>query len=80
MPKMHVDPWVLLRMIIAKQARSERLMLTARRFAVLTPQKRERVLLYEAMQADIQGEVSCLRSEYNTCPRSRRELQPAKAR
>lgn len=54
---MHVDPWVMLRMIIAKQVRSERLMLTARRFALLTPQKRERVLLYEAMQADFQGEV-----------------------
>jgi hypothetical protein len=55
-----VDPWVLLRMIVAKQARSERLLLTARRFAKLTPQKRERLVLYESMQNDLQGELQRL--------------------
>ena len=56
----HVDPMVLLRMIIAKQGRSERLVATGRRFARLTPARRERILLYEAMQADLQGELDRL--------------------
>ena len=55
-----VDPVVLLRMVIAKQERSERLVATARRLARLTSQRRERVLLYEAMQADMQGELDRL--------------------
>ena len=53
----HVDPAVLLRMIVAKQARSERLLLTARRLARVTAHKRERVLLYEALQADMASEL-----------------------
>ena len=55
-----VDPKALLRMVIAKQTRSVRLVETARRFARLTSQRRERVLLYEAMQADLQGELQRL--------------------
>ena len=59
-PRVHVDPNVLLRMIVAKQARSERLLRSARKLAKLTGQKRERVLLYEAMQRDMPGELSSL--------------------
>lgn len=55
-----VDPKLLLRMIIAKQQRSEKLLETARRFAELVGQRRERVLLYEAMQADMEGEMRAL--------------------
>jgi hypothetical protein len=56
----HVDPAVLLRMIWAKQARSERLLRIARQLARRTGQRRERVVLYEAMQADAAGELSRL--------------------
>lgn len=52
-----VDPVVLLRMVIAKQERSERLVAAARRLARHTGVRRERVLLYEAMQADMAGEL-----------------------
>ena len=47
-------------MIVAKQARSERLLRSARKLAKLIGQKRERVLLYEAMQRDMPGELSSL--------------------
>ena len=53
----HVDPAALLRMILAKQARAERLLRTARSLARLTQHKRERVVLYEALQHDMAGEL-----------------------
>ena len=55
--RVQVDPVVLLRMIIAKQERSERLLAAARHFARLTSQRRERVLLYESLQADMADEL-----------------------
>jgi hypothetical protein len=58
--RMHVDPHALLRMVISKQTRAERLHTVARRLASLTSQRRERVLLYEAMQADMTGEIERL--------------------
>jgi hypothetical protein len=58
--KLLVDPALLLRMILSKQQRSERLLSTARRFAELVGQRRERVLLYEAMQADLEKELQSL--------------------
>ena len=58
--RMHVDPIALLRMIVAKQARSERLLKTARRLARLTTNRREYVLLYETMQDNLEGEMERL--------------------
>lgn len=52
-----VDATALLRMVVAKQARSERLLATARRFAQVTTARRERLILYEAMQSDMTGEM-----------------------
>mgnify|MGYP006093058789 CR=1 FL=1 len=53
----YVDPAVLLRMVVAKQARSERLLAVARQLARLTSHRRERVLLYESMQGDMASEL-----------------------
>ncbi len=44
-------PEQLLRLVRAKQRRSEKLLDIARRFAVLTGQRRERVVMYESLQA-----------------------------
>ena len=62
---MHVDPGVLLRMIISKQERSRRLVEAARYFASMTTQRKERVLLYESMQADLAGELRKLYAAMN---------------
>ena len=80
---MRVDPWVLLRMIVAKQARSERLLATARRFAQLTPQRRERIVLYESMQADLQGELqrlyAAMRVPFNVAAHTQSSITAAPA-
>ena len=52
-----VEPAHLLRLVLAKQRRSERLLEIARKLAVQVGQRRERVVLYESLQTDMEGEL-----------------------
>lgn len=52
-----VEPAHLLRLVLAKQRRSERLLEIARKLAMQVGQRRERVVLYESLQTDMEGEL-----------------------
>ena len=63
--RMRVDPMALLRMIVAKQARSEKLFKTAHLLGRVTRHRQEHTLIYESMQENMMQQMERLYTTLN---------------